>query len=298
MYKQIASNVRLTWGLIALFLIFIIFIGWVLSVVYNNPYILVIAVAVALIQTFTSYYYSDQIALLSTGAREAKRSDYLELHRIVENLSITAGFQKPKIYVIADAAPNAFATGRNPMHASLAVTEGLLKKMNKVELEGVVSHELSHIGNYDILLMSIVVVLVGVIALIADFALRMSFFRDNRDSNGGSGWIMIVALVLWVVAPISAVLIQLAISRRREYLADASGALLTRYPEGLAGALEKLEKDKTETRLKNRATAHLFIASPFWDDKIEKKESFVATLFSTHPPMPERIKKLRAMILT
>jgi len=298
MYKQIDSNIRLTWGLMTLFLIFVIAVGWVFSRVYNEPIFLVVAVLVAVIQSLVSYYYSDKIALFTTGAREAKTQDFLDLYRVVENLSIASGLPQPKIYVISDPAPNAFATGRDPKNASLAVTTGLLERLNKTELEGVISHEMSHIGNRDILVMTVVVVLVGTIALLADWFLRMRFwgFRDN-DREGGGAYLVLIGLILSILAPISATLIQLAISRRREYLADATGALMTRYPEGLASALEKIGSDKIEMRLKNRATAHLFIADPYKSDKkFQKSESWLAVAFSTHPPIAERIRRLRGMI--
>lgn len=297
MYKQIAANVRLTWGLITLFLIFVIAVGWVFARAYNEPIILVIAVAVAVIQAFTSYYYSDKIALFTTGARETKRADFLDLYRSVENISIASGLPQPKIYVIDDLSSNAFATGRDPKNASLAVTTGLLKQLNKTELEGVISHEMAHVGNHDIFLMTVVVVLVGVIALLADWFLRINFWRGRDDRDGGGGYFFLIGLALSILAPISATLIQLAISRRREYLADATGSLITRYPEGLASALEKISSDKSPTRLTNRAVAHLFISDPYKSDKkSQKSESWLAVAFSTHPPISERIKRLREMI--
>lgn len=299
MYKNIAGNVRLTWMLLVGFFIFFIIFGYALSVWLNDSSILVIAVIISMVQAFVSYYYSDKITLMSVGAREASREEYLQLHRIVENLSIAAGLPKPRVYVVRDSSPNAFATGRDPYHACLVVTEGLLSKLNKVELEGVISHELAHVGNYDIRLMTIVVVLVGVIALASNWAIRMRFWGGD-DDNRSSGIMALVALALAILAPISATLIQLAVSRRREYLADATGALITRYPEGLASALEKISSDKAETDLKNRATAHLFIADPYKSDSGDsvsaQGQSWLATAFSTHPPINERIKRLRTMI--
>jgi heat shock protein HtpX len=295
MYKQIDSNKRRTIILIFLFLIFIIALGYVFSLAFNSYFYLVLAVLVSLVQAFVSYYYSDSIALAISKAREASRKEpFLELHRLVENLCITAGLPKPKIYLIHDSAPNAFATGRDPKHASIAVTSGLLEKLNKNELEGVIAHELSHVGNYDIRLMTIVVVLVGVIALLSDWFMRWSFWgggrKSDNDNNSQIGAIlMIVAIVLAILAPLFATLIQLAISRKREYLADATGALLTRYPEGLASALEKISADQEPLEVANRATAHLYIASPL-------KGKNVSGLFSTHPPIQDRIKKLRGMI--
>jgi len=299
MYKQIAANQRLTWVLMGAFLVFVVGLGFVFAQIYNEPMILIIAVLVAVGQSLVSYYYSDKIALFTTGAQPTKREDFLDLYRVVENLCIAAGLPQPKIYVINDPSSNAFATGRGPKNAVVVITTGLLQKLNKTELEGVVSHELSHIGNYDIRLMTVVVVLVGLIALLADWGLRFSFFGQNRDDNKGGGYLILIALLLWIVAPISATSIQLAVSRRREYLADATGALITRYPEGLASALEKIAKDKYQTRLTNRATAHLFIADPYKSDKKSPPaggESWFATIFSTHPPISERVKRLRAMI--
>lgn len=294
MYKEIDSNKRRTILLFGAFLIFVIVVGFFLSWYFNNTFILIIAVIIAVVQSLVSYYYSDSIALAVSRAKEAPRKDFLELHRIVENLSITAGLPQPKIYVINDPSPNAFATGRDPKHASIAVTTGLLEKLDKTELQGVIAHEMSHIGNYDIRLMTVVVILVGVIALMTDFFLRWSFFGGfgRRDSNEGGGQaqliFLIIAIALAILAPLGAMMIQLAISRKREFLADASGALLTRYPEGLASALEKISQDSTPTKEATRATAHLFISDPY------KKK--VSSLFMTHPPVVERIKRLRAMI--
>ncbi len=279
-----------------LFLIFVIGLGYLLSYLFDNYFILVIAVIIAVVQSLVSYYYSDSITLAISQAKEAPRKEpFLELHRLVENLAITAGLPKPRIYVIDDSAPNAFATGRDPKHAAIAVTTGLLDKLDKVELEGVIAHELSHDGNYDIRLMTIVVVLVGVVALLSDFFLRYLWFGGGRRRSDGDGGgqlqliLLIVGIALAILAPLAATLIQLAISRKREYLADASGALLTRYPEGLASALEKISQDPEPLEVANRATAHLYIASPF-------KGRNVSALFSTHPPVEDRIKRLRAMI--
>lgn len=289
MYQQIDSNKRRTILLMTAFLAIIIGLGWFFAQVYNNSLILVIAVAFSLIQALISYYYSDQIALMASAAQEVPRKDpFMELHRIVENLSITAGIPKPKIYLIPDTALNAFATGRDPEHASIAVTQGLLERMNKQELEGVIAHELSHVKNYDIRLSTVVVVLVGAIALVSDWFMRSLWFRGRSDRENSNSYLVLIGIALAILAPIAATLIQLAISRKREYLADASGALLTRYPEGLAEALEVIAKDKEPLEVANRATAHLYIANPF-------KNVNVSSLFSTHPPIEDRIKKLRAM---
>jgi heat shock protein HtpX len=289
-YDQVDSNKRRTILLIGLFLVFVIGLGWVFARIYNNGAILVFAVIFSVVQAFISYYYSDSITLLASRAQEAPRKEpFLDLHRIVENLAITAGITKPKIYLIPDSAPNAFATGRDPKHASIAVTSGLLDKLDKKQLEGVIAHELSHVGNYDIRLMTVVVVLVGVVALASDWFMRSLWFRGNdRENRDGNGILVLVGIVLAILAPLAATLIQLAISRKREYLADASGALLTRYPEGLAEALEVISKDKEPLEVANRATAHLYIANPF-------KGKNVSYLFSTHPPIEDRIKRLKAM---
>jgi heat shock protein HtpX len=300
MYKEIDSNKRRTIFLLAFFLIFVIGLGWILSYVFNNQFILIIAVIIAVVQALVSYYYSDSITLAVSGAKEVPRKEpFLELHRLVENLSITAGLPKPKVYLINDPAPNAFATGRDPKHASIAVTSGLLDKLNKTELEGVIAHELSHVGNYDIRLMTIVVVLVGVVALMSDFFLRWTWFGGGRrrDSEGGGQIqliLLIIAIAMAILAPLAASLIQLAISRKREFLADASGALLTRYPEGLASALEKISNDTEPLEVANKATAHLYIESPFKESS--ENRGWLAGLFETHPPVNERIKRLRAMI--
>ncbi len=275
----------------SLFLIVVIAIGWVFSQIFGNPAILYIAVIFSFFMNFFSYWYSDRIALKMSGARPVEKTDNPELYRIVESLSITAGIKAPRVYVINDAAPNAFATGRNEENAAVAVTTGLLERLNKTELECVIAHELSHIGNRDILLSTIVVVLVGFIALLSDFFLRFSFFRGrDRDERGGQAQMimMIAGIVLAILAPIAATLIQLAISRKREFLADASGALLTRYPEGLASALEKISQYPVSMKTANRATAHMFISNPF-------KGKNVGKLFMTHPPLVERVAALREM---
>jgi heat shock protein HtpX len=273
----------------SLFLVIVITIGWAFSQIYGNSIILYIAVAFSLLMNFFSYWYSDKIVLKISGAQPAEKKDNLELYRIVENLCITAGLQMPKIYIINDPAPNAFATGRNQKHSAVAVTSGLLERLNRTELEGVIAHELSHIGNRDILISTIIVVLVGFIALLSDFFLRFSIFGGrNRDDNRAGAILMIAGIVLAILAPIAVTLIQLAVSRKREFLADASGALLTRYPEGLASALEKISQYSGAIKRANRATAHLYISNPLGIKKISK-------LFMTHPPVEERIKALKEM---
>ncbi len=296
MYKNISSNIRLTWLLMLGFFVFFVIFGYALSKWLGEPIILFAAVLISIIQALVSYYYSDKIALFSVGAREAKRNDYLGLHRLVENISIAAGLPKPRIYVMPDESPNAFAAGRDAKNACVVVSRGLLAKLNKNELEGVLSHELAHIGNCDIRLMTMIVVLVGIVALASDWSLRMRFFNGDDDSQS-SGVLLLLGILLAVLAPLSATLIQLAISRRREYLADATGALITRYPEGLANALDKIARDKAPTHLQNRAVSHLFIADPYKKGKKEiQGETWLATVFSTHPPISERVKRLRAMI--
>jgi len=296
LYTQAESNILKTWLLISLFLIFIIGLGWLFSYIYENSVIVVIAVIFSIFMSFSSYWYSDKIVLLMTGAKLVEKRDNPELYRIVENLSITAGLPTPKIYILRESQSNAFATGRDEEHAVIVVTEGLLQKLERAELEGVISHELSHIKNRDILLGTVVVVLVGIIALLSRWFLRMSFWGKGGRRKESKGSLEIVIMVLGLLAvilvPIAATLIRLAISRKREFLADASGALLTRYPEGLARALEKISSDPMPMRTANNSTAHLFISSPF---KGEQKRNWFTRLFLTHPPVEERIKALRGM---
>lgn len=294
MYSQIDANKRRTVYLFFFFSLFIIGVGWGFSYVYQSQAILFIAVAIAIFQSWFSYYFADSVALAVNGAVEAPVAQFQELHHIVENLAITAGLPKPKIYVINDPSPNAFATGRNPKNASVAVTTGLLQIMEKRELEGVLAHELSHVGNYDILVMTVTVTLVGVIVLLSDIFMRSLWFRGRDDNNNqGGGYLIIIGIVLAILSPLFAKMIELAISRKREYLADASGSLLTRFPEGLASALEKIEKYEQPMRKINRATAHLYINEPYGVD--DRKRSWLQTLVSTHPPIFDRIKKLREM---
>ena len=286
LYTEQSKNVNRTWLLMSIFLIIIIGIGFFVSQYYGNVNILYFFVIFAVGMNVFSYWNSDKIALRLNKAREIKKEDNPELWNIVENFSITAGLPMPRLCIIDDPAPNAFATGRNKEHAVVAVTTGLMQILNKTEIEGVIAHELSHIGNRDILLSTVVVVLVGFISIIANMFMRSMFFGRGRskDSEGG-GALMIVGIILSILAPIFATLTQLAISRKREFLADASGALLTRYPEGLASALEKISKYEQPMLSANQATAHLFISNPFGKKKI-------STLFSTHPPVEERIKAL------
>ncbi|MBI2459883.1 MAG: M48 family metallopeptidase [Parcubacteria group bacterium] len=300
LYTQIDSNIRKTWLLVSCFFVAIILIGYVFSAALNDSAILYFAVIFSVISSFVSYWWSDKIVLAMSSAREIDHDSNRKLYHIVENLCITAGLPLPKIYVIDDTAPNAFATGRNPKHAVIAVTAGLLQKLNKTELEGVIAHELSHIGNRDILLATLVTVMVGLIVLLADWFRRWTFWgggrrRDEREGGGQLQLILfIIAIILSILAPIFAYLMQFAISRKREFLADADGVLLTRYPEGLARALEKISADREPLEAANRATAHLYIASPFKEDE-DHKIGFFTRLFMTHPPIEERVAALRGM---
>lgn len=293
LYTHKDSNIRKTWLLMLTFLIVVIGLGWFLSGYFGNPAILYGAVAFSFVMNFVSYWYSDKIALATAGAQAVTLQSAPELWRIVENLSITAGIPMPALYIIEDPSPNAFATGRNPEHGAVAVTTGLLRILDKNELEGVIAHELSHIGNRDTLVMTVVVVLVGFVTLVSDFFFRAHLFGGSRDNdNRGNAIIMLIGIALAILSPLIATLIQLAISRKREFLADASGALLTRYPEGLASALEKISRYGRPLQRANHATAHLFIANPFGGEE-EQKVGFLEKLFMTHPPVGERIKALR-----
>jgi len=285
-YTQQSSNTRKTWFLMTMFLAVIIGLGYFISYYYNSPGILYVAIIFSLLMNVASYWWSDKIVLSMAGAKEAKHDEYTELYHIVENLSITAGLPMPKVYIMTDASPNAFATGRNKDHAVVAVTTGLLQILNKNELEGVIAHELSHIGNKDILLSTVVVVLVGFVSILANIVMRGGLRGRDNDSKGNNIF-AIIGLVLVILSPVFTKLIQLAISRKREFLADASAVLLTRYPEGLAGALQKISGANIPMQKASNATAHLFIANPFGD--AGKK---VSSLFSTHPPVEERIKAL------
>jgi heat shock protein HtpX len=297
-YDRIATNKRETWFMMLIFVIvlgtFASVIGYVVGLPWQAaPFVFVALGAYAMF----SYYASAGVALAVSGAHEVTKEEEPELYRIVENLSIGSGLPMPKVYVIEDSAPNAFATGRDPKHASVTATRGLLNKLDKSELEGVIAHEMSHVGNYDIRVMTITVVLVGLVALLADLFLRWTWFGSgsrshNRDRGGGNAYLilLVIAIILAILAPIAAQLIQLAISRQREYLADASGALLCRNPDALARALEKITADPDPLEEANKATAHLYFANP-----LREHDSFLNNLFSTHPPVEERIRLLRAM---
>ncbi len=291
LYTQKDKNIRLTWVYITGFLLFVIGVGFVFAQAMNSSAILYGCVLFSTVMSIGSYWWSDRIVLSMSGAKPVEFQTNKELYRIVENLAITAGLPMPKLYIIEDSAINAFATGRDPEHGVICFTTGILSRLDKSEIEGVAAHELSHIGNRDTLLSTVVVILVGFVALLADWFRHWAFFGGNRDRESDSRLqiiFIVVALVLSILAPIAATLMQLAISRKREFLADASGALLTRYPDGLASALQKISGDTEPLEAANRATASLYIANPFKGNKVAK-------LFMTHPPMEERIAALRGM---
>lgn len=299
MYNQIDSNKRRTALLIVGFIMIIMLIGLAFSQLTDIGYAgLILAALISIATSLFSYYQGDKVALWTAGAKgPIQKTDNPYLYRLVENLTITAGLDLPKIYIIPDPAINAFATGRDPKHASIAVTNGAIEKLANEELEGVIAHELSHIKNYDILLMTVVIIMVGLIALLSDWFIRIRFWGGGRRGEGDSKnsqlqiILLVAGAILLILSPIIGKLIQLAISRKREFLADASGALLTRYPEGLAKALEKIQTESMPLRQANNATAHLYIANPFG-----RKKHFMSQLFATHPPIEERIATLRKMI--
>ncbi|MCL4473811.1 MAG: zinc metalloprotease HtpX [Actinobacteria bacterium] len=297
MYEEISKNKHLSYVLIVVMTAVLIVFGYVVGYAATGVgwFALAIAVIIAVVMSLTGYYKGDKIALATSHARQVTHDDAPQLFNVVEEMSIASGNPMPSVYIIDDSAPNAFATGRDPEHSSIAVTQGLLDKMNREELQGVIAHEMSHVRNYDILFATLVGVMVGAIALMADFFLRWSFFggsrRSSNDNSGPLGIILVVlALVLAILAPIAARMVQLAISRKREYLADASGVELTRNPNGLANALQKIADDEEVLEVANRATAHLYIAQP-----IKKFSDKKRGLFDTHPPIQERIRILREM---
>ena len=275
------------------FMVMVIAICYGVSFYFNNPIILYVGAVFAILTSVGSYWYSDKMVLKMTNARPVTHAEAPDLCNIVENLSITAGLPMPKVYIVDDPSPNAFATGRDPEHAVVAVTSGLLQILERNELEGVIAHELAHVGNRDMLVMTVAVVLAGFVAIVADILSRSLMYGggNNRDRHPA---FLIIGIVGIILAPIAAKLIQLAISRKREYLADATGALLTRYPEGLAYALEKINTYSQPMKKASHATAHLFISDPFKSDKrgIGQK---ISGLFMTHPPASDRIAKLRGM---
>lgn len=295
MYEQIRSNVWKSYGLIFFFVLLIGGLGYLFSEVYNIHWILPAAVIFAVASSFGSYYYSDRIVLAMSKARPATREENAHLVNSVEGLAIAAGIAPPPVYIIDDSAPNAFATGRDPAHSAICVTTGLLEKLNRAELEGVIAHEMAHIKDYDIRLMTLVAVLAGTVVLMSDWMMRGMYFmggddRRERRSSSSSPLAFIILIVAVILAPLVATLTKLAISRKREYLADAQGALLSRYPEGLASALEKISADTEPLEAANKATAHMYIVNPLKDVK-----SSLNSLFSTHPPIEERVNRLRSM---
>lgn len=293
MYTQVEANKQKTLLFIGMFILLTAGLGWIFGQALGDNKILLGVIIGSLIYALIGYYASASIALSLSGAHKITKRDNPRLWRTVENLSITAGLPMPRVYIIDDPAPNAFATGRDPLHAAVAATTGLLEKLDDHELEGVIAHELSHVGNYDIRLMGIVLVLVTVIAVMSDVFLRMRWWRDS-DSKGSLGAIMLAAgLIAAIIAPLVAMLLKLAVSRKREYLADASGVLLTRYPEGLASALEKIAAYDKPMRHASSTTAHLFISNPL--KTRAGQPTGMAALFSTHPPIMERVKILREM---
>lgn len=288
MYTQIASNKRRSVLLVFAFLLLIAVLDYVFSRAFNQQTLFIPIMIVAVIYAFITYFFSSQIALSMSGAKEIAKADAPELYRLVENLTIAAGMPMPKVYIVDDPSPNAFATGRDPNHAVVAVTSGILQVLDKTELEGVLAHELSHVGNYDIRFMAVVVALVSVIAVISDLLLRLSFWGGDDEEGGNNQLFFVLSIVGAILAPIVAAIIQFAVSRQREYLADSSGALLTRYPEGLASALEKISANPKPMSHANSATAPLYISNPL-------KGRSLAGLFDTHPPIEERIRRLREM---
>src|SRR6478735_4936511 len=309
MYEQIARNKRRTFVMLAAFVLLIALVAVALGILFQAGVAIVpIAIVIAIGLAWTSYFYSDKVALAASRAKPADGPEYRRYHNLVEGLCIAAGLPKPRLYVVDDPAPNAFATGRNPKHAAIAVTTGLLAIMNRVELEGVLAHELSHVRNYDILVSTVAVTAVGAVALMADLGLRFMWFggrsdrRDNNDSGPLGLILVILAFALLILAPFAAQLMQFAMSRRRELLADVSGVQLTRYPPGLISALKKLQDDQAVVHHATRATAQMWIESPLERDQEaergqggQKKGSWLNRAFDTHPPLSERIAALEAM---
>jgi heat shock protein HtpX len=291
-YEEIAANRRRSFFLIFVFVIFLLFLGWTFGLANGSGETgLAAALLIAAIISLVTFFHGDKMVLGISRARPVDRKQNPYLANVVEGLAIAAGVPAPRAYLIEDTAPNAFATGKDPEHSSIVVTSGLLDKLSRLELEGVVAHEMSHIKNYDIRYATLVAILVGTVALLSDWMGRSFFFRGRRRRGGaGGGVIVLIALVLAILSPIIAQLIRLALSRQREYLADADAALLTRYPEGLASALEKISKDTEPLEVANKATAHLYIINPLLEHRGK-----LNSLFSTHPPIEERIKRLRSM---
>ncbi len=295
-YSAVGANKRKTWAIMILFVLFFFFVSYILgrALGYGLSFAGLMLIISGVI-SFSSYFYSDKIVIATSGAKEIQKKDYHDLYAAVENMAIAAGEPMPKVYVVDDPSPNAFATGRSPKHAAVVATTGLLSILNKSELEGVIGHEMSHVKNYDTRLMGVVAILVGSLVILSDVFMNSLWFRGRDDENNkGNGIIMLIAIVAAILAPIAATLIQLAVSRRREFLADANGALLTRYPDGLANALEKIAQNPKILKHASNATAHLYIENPFKSDT-GHKTSWLVNLFSTHPPIEERIRILRQM---
>jgi heat shock protein HtpX len=290
LYTEQSKNVTKTWILMSVFLAVVIGLGWFFSLYYGNPNILYGFMVFSIVMNIFSYWFSDRIVLKLAGAKPASRAEHFDLYTTVENLSISAGLPMPKLYIVNDPAPNAFATGRDKNHAVVAVTTGLMQILNKTEMEGVIGHELSHIGNKDMLLSTVAAVLVGFVAIISDIFMRNLFWRgaDSSDDNRSAGIMVLVGVALSILAPIVATLIQLAISRKREFLADVSGALLTRYPEGLASALQKISQYSRPMARQSTAIAHLYISDP----KGLRLGKRISGLFATHPPVEARVRAL------
>lgn len=299
-YEQVAANKRKSFFIITGFTFFVAFAAWIMgeALGYGAGFV-GIALIFSGLMSFGSYYFSDRIVLAMSGARPADRERDFDFYTVTENLVMAARLPMPKLYVIEDSSMNAFATGRDPEHAVVVATTGILQRLDRTEIEGVVAHELSHVRNYDIRVMSLVTVLVGVVTLLADWFLRMSFWggrRDDRDSGGNAAFFMIAGFALALLSPLIATLIKLAVSRSREYLADASAVSITKYPEGLARALEKLASDREPLEAANKATAHMYIVNPLNNLRRTQAVGMFAGLFSTHPPIEERIARLRNMI--
>lgn len=295
--SSIFENKAKTFVIMSLFVVFITTVSYVfVRALGYNISLVGIALVVSGLTSIASYYYSDKLVLATSGAKPIKKENYPALFGIIENLAKGDNLPMPKVYMINDTSSNAFATGRNPQNAVVCVTNGLLEKLNKVELEGVIAHELSHVRNYDIRLMGIVAILVGFVALLSNIFMQNIWFggirRNNEREGNSQNLLLLIGIIFALLSPIIATLIQLAISRKREFLADASGALLTKYPEGLASALEKLAKDQTTLKTANNATAHLFIVNPF---KGKNMQTWLISIFNTHPPIEERIRMLRSM---
>ncbi len=286
MYSEIAANKFKSWMIIGGFVVFVGGLGWLFGLFTGRPSLTVGVLIGGIIYALVMYFAGSRLSLAVNGAKEISKADNPRLWRIVENLSITEGLPMPKVYIMQDPAPNAFATGRNPRHAAVCATTGLLEIMDDTELEGVFAHEMGHVKNYDIRVSMIAFALTIVVSFIADMMLHMTWFRDEEE--GGGPLTIVFAILGALLAPFIATMIQLAITRRREYLADATGALATRYPEGLARALEKIQMYGSQTRVQNSSTAHLFFANPL-------RGRGIASLFSTHPPLEDRIRRLRSM---